>query len=87
MNTTNNYEVYSFDDILDKEFGCIGTPERDAFESRVNAKVDSLEKASYHITLPIALHKLIVEKATELGTSASAYITKVMSREFARAQV
>ncbi|MBQ0074281.1 MAG: hypothetical protein KBT34_08795 [Prevotella sp.] len=81
MEESKNYKMYSLESMLDEEFGKKGTPEREAFELRVERKVADMDKASYHITLPVSLHKLITEKANELGTNISAYITSVMNRE------
>ena len=38
-------KLYSFDDMLDEEFGPIGTPERDAFEKEVSDAVEAYKEA------------------------------------------
>lgn len=45
-------ELYSFDEMLNEEFGPIGTPDRDAFEKEVSDSVEAYksvtENTQYH---------------------------------------
>lgn len=41
METRGKMKLYSFDEVLDKHIGKVGTPKRDSFEHKVNEAVEA----------------------------------------------
>lgn len=41
----------------------------------------SVEKCSYHVTMPVVLHDSVAQRAMKLGRSISDYISEIMARE------
>lgn len=74
-------EMCTFDDMLNNTFGVKGTLERDEYEKTLLADIESEEKCSLHITLPVKLRKSIEQRASSMGQSISAYINSVMARD------
>lgn len=82
MEQIGDMRLWSLDEIIDEEIGKEGTPEREAFDARVEARLTAdEEKASYHITMPRSLHNSVAYRASQLGTSVSSYISSVMLKE------
>lgn len=85
-------ELYSFDEMLNEEFGPIGTPDRDAFEKEVDEAVESYKMAERfreareqsNLTLDQLSKKAGVEKSQirriEKGKSATLYSFKRLSQ-------
>lgn len=82
MEQIGEMKLWSLDEIIDEEIGKTGTPERSAFDAEIEARLKAdEEQASYHIRMPRSLHKSVVYRASQLGTSVSSYISSVMSKE------
>ena len=76
-----NMHAWTLDEVIDQEIGKAGTPERDAFETKVEAKIrESEEKASMHIVVPVSVRDAIRRNAAALGESANAYINSIFEQ-------
>ena len=76
-----NMHAWTLDEVIDQEIGKAGTPERDAFEAKVEERVREYEeKASMHIVVPVYVRDAIRRNAAALGESANAYINNIFEQ-------
>ena len=74
-------KMYSLDEMISKHVAPEGTPKREAFEAKVEARVREYEeKASMHIVVPVYVRDAIRRNAAALGESANAYVNNLFSQ-------
>ena len=81
LDMTKLAQMETANDLLDKKYGKEGTASRAEFDAASQAWYDSQISASYHITMPKALHDSLTAFAKDKGTSISALINKLVAKE------
>jgi len=70
------------DALLDSKYGVEGHAQRRSFDAASKAWYESqIEKSSYHITMPVDLHKSLSQRALQMGQSISTYVSQVLARD------
>ena len=78
MKKVGNMKLYSFEELLEEDYGKVGTPERDAFERRVDEAVRlSLGHPSSHATRQQALEQVAMLKATKEAMEGERKLTRL----------
>ena len=82
LNMDKLARLHTADALLDSKYGVEGSAERHAFDAESQAWYDSqIEKSSYRISMPVALHARLSRRASQMGQSVSAYVSQILAQD------
>lgn len=68
-------------EMLDKKYGTEGTESRTQFDADSKEWYEGQVSGSYRITMPVALHRTLVELTKNRGISIGSYLNELVSKD------
>jgi len=82
LNMNKIANLRTADALLDSKYGVEGSTQRQSFDAESKVWYDSqIKKSSYHITMPVELHKSLSQRAMQMGQSISTYVSHVLAQD------